>query len=98
MVVETSGVGSEKVVWRFDDHDLLREAPPRLVVIALVPNAATSVRVDCELQAYRNYDFLTDRVRNTFRELPKAIGTWMKNGAPLRDVTAYDLTADCVAV
>jgi hypothetical protein len=97
MVVETSAVGLEKVGWRFDDPNLLRDDPPRLIVITQVPSAATAVRVECALQAYRNYNFLADRVRNTLRELPKAIHGWFQNGAPLDDEATYDLTAECAA-
>jgi hypothetical protein len=95
MVVETSAPGLEKVFWRLDDANLLQEDSVRLIVITQVPAAATAVNVDCALQAYRNYNFLADRVRNTFRELPRAIRTFFENGAPLRAEARYDLSAEC---
>jgi hypothetical protein len=97
MVVQTSAPGLEQVFWRLEDAKLLQEDPVSFVVITQVPAAAPAVRVDCALQAYRNYNFLADRVRNTFRELPRAIRTYFQNGAPVRAETSYDLTAECAA-
>jgi hypothetical protein len=96
MVIETSAPGLEKVFWRLDDAKFLREDSPRLIVITQVPNAATSVVAACVLQAYRNYDFLSDRVRNTFRELPRAVRNYFQNGAPVPAEAIYDLTTECV--
>jgi hypothetical protein len=97
MVVETSAPGLEKAFWRFDDANILRQDCPRLIVIMQVPTATTVVDVTCALQAYRNYNFLADRVRNTFKELPRAIRMYFQNGAPLRAETRYDLSAMCMS-
>lgn len=95
MVIETSAPGLEKVFWRLDDANILREDCVRFIVITQVPASATAVNVDCALQAYRNYNFLADRVRNSFKELPRAIRNFFQNGAPLRAETNYDLSAEC---
>jgi hypothetical protein len=95
MVVETSAPGLEKAFWRFDDARLLQQDCPHLIVITQVPDATVTVNVACALQAYRNYNFLADRVRNTLRELPKAIRAFFQNGAPLTDEATYDLSAEC---
>jgi hypothetical protein len=95
MVIETSPPGLEKVFWRLDDANLLQQDCVRLIVITQVPTVATALNIDCALQAYRNYNFLADRVRNTFKELPRAIRTFFQNGAPLPAEVRYDLSAEC---
>jgi hypothetical protein len=95
MVVEASPPGVERAFWRFDDANLLQEDAVQLIVIMQVPNGTTQVHAACALQAYRNYQFLADRVRNTFRELPRAIRTYFMNGAPIADEETYDLTRAC---
>lgn len=96
MVVETSASGLEKAFWRFDDANLMQQDCPHLIVITQVPDATATVNVACALQAYRNYNFLADRVRNTLRELPRAIRMFFQNGAPLTAEATYDLSAECM--
>jgi hypothetical protein len=95
MVVETSAPGLEKAFWRFDDASLLQQDCPHLIVITQVPDATVKVNAACALQAYRNYNFLADRVRNTLKELPKVIRAFFQNGAPLTAEATYDLSAEC---
>ena len=97
MVVEVSPPGVEHAFWRFDDAKLLQEDAVQLIVVMQVPDDTAQVQAACALQAYRNYEFLSDRVRNTFRELPRAIRTYFKNGAPIPDEETYDLTKACAA-
>jgi hypothetical protein len=96
MVVETSAPGLEKAFWRFDDANLLQQDCPHLIVITQVPDATATVNVACALQAYRNYNFLADRVRNTLKQLPRAIRMFFQNGAPLTAEATYDLSAECM--
>ncbi len=88
-VIETSPPGLEKVFWRFDGTKILQDESPRLIVIAQVPTRTENVDIDAALQAYRNYNFLADRTRNTIEQLPRILAGFFKNGAPMRAEAHY---------
>jgi hypothetical protein len=87
--IDTSPPGLEKVFWRFDGTKILQDESPRLIVIAQVPNGTEDVDIDAALQAYRNYNFLADKTRNTIEQLPRILSTFFKNGAPMRAEARY---------
>jgi len=95
MAIETTMPGLERVFWRLDGDHFLQNDSPRFIVIAQIPRQTSEVVAAGALQAYRNYDFLTARVKNTFRELPRAIRTFFQHGAPISHEVAYDLTSSC---
>lgn len=92
LIIDHTPPGTERVFWRLDDARLMQEDQPRFIVVMQAPIAADRVGVVAALQAYRDYNFLSDRVRNTIHELPEAFRTFFKNGAPLRADAQYDLT------
>ncbi len=91
--IDHSPAGLEKVFWRLDGVRILQDDAPRLIIITQVPRATSNVDVDAALQAYRNYNFLTDRTRNTIEQLPRILSTFFKKGAPMRADAHYrDIT------
>jgi len=90
--IDHNAVGMEWVFWRLDGAQFFQDDSPELIVIAQVPNEVTSVQLSAQLQAYRNFNFLTADLTQVIQQLPTSLRTFFTGGMPLRDERQWDLT------
>jgi hypothetical protein len=90
--IEHTSVGSERVFWRLDSKEFFQGDDVPLVVIAQVPKETTSVRIAAAMQAYRHFNWLSAPLQSVIGELPRALKTFFKGGAPLRDEANWDIS------
>jgi hypothetical protein len=90
--IDHNAVGTEWVFWRLDGAQFFQDDSPELIVIAQVPNEVTSVQLSAQLQAYRNFNFLTADLTQVIQQLPSSLRSFFTGGMPLRDERQWDLT------
>ncbi len=88
--IDHSAAGLEQVWWRFDGSGFFEENPPHMMVILKVPKIAQRVDVTARLVAYRFFNLGSSGLRQAIADMPKAIRTFMQNGAPLSDRKLYE--------
>lgn len=90
--VDHSAEGLSKVFWRLDGAEFFQENPPQLIVILQVPKAAEGVELQAVLRAYRRFALFPAGLRAMVLELPDALRTFFRGGAPIQAVARYDLS------
>jgi hypothetical protein len=90
--IDHNALGMEWVFWRLDGAQFFQDDSPELIVIAQVPMEAASVQLSAQLQAYRNFNFLTADLTQVIQQLPSSLRNFFTGGMPLRDEKQWDLT------
>lgn len=91
--VDHTAEGLAKVFWRLDGKEFFQENPPQLIVILQVPKAAAGVDLRAVLRAYRRFNLFPAGLQSIIFELPEAMMTFFRRGAPIQAVTRYDLSS-----
>jgi hypothetical protein len=91
--VDHSAEGMAKVFWRLDGAEFFQENSPQLVVILQVPKAANGVDLRAVARAYRRFNLFPAGLQSIILELPEALRTFFRRGAPIQAVTRYDLSS-----
>lgn len=90
--IEHNAPGMEWVFWRLDGAEFFQEDSPELVVIAQVPKATKTVKINAVLQAYRSFNLWSASLQRVIGNLPQMFRNYFKGGAPLRDEKVWDIS------
>ncbi|MET8849874.1 hypothetical protein [Amycolatopsis sp. NPDC004625] len=91
--VDHSAEGLSKVFWRLDGPEFFQENPPQLIIVLQVPKSAGGVELQAVLRAYRRFTLFPAGLRSMISELPDALRTFFRGGAPVQAVARYDLSS-----
>ena len=90
--VNHTDLGLTQVFWRLDGSEFFRESSPQLITVLQVPRATKTAEVLGIMQAYRRFTLFPVRLQSLIRELPEALRTFFRQGAPILGRTRYDLS------
>jgi hypothetical protein len=91
-ILDHSGIGTEKVIWRLSGAEFFQEEEPTLIAVLEVPRTTELVNVTAVLQAYHKPNFLIATLGNLFKFLSKRPAEFLGKGAPLVDQQKWDIT------
>jgi hypothetical protein len=90
--IDHTPIGMEYVFWRIDGAEFFQDDDLQLVVIAQMPKDTKKVTVTAVMQAYRYFVFASAGLRRAITELPEALNTFFKNGAPIHSKATWDIS------
>jgi hypothetical protein len=91
--IEHSGEKTHKVFWRVSGADFFRERVPQFAVVLQVPRHVTALKVAAAMQAYSAFNFAAAGLGEIIAYLGQRLANFLRAGAPVRDLRAYDLSA-----
>ncbi len=90
--IERSDAGTEKVFWRITGAEFFQENTPTFIVVVQVPKEAKQVQVAAALKAYHEANIGAMGIGEFIGFLQERVANFFKQGAPLGDTHAYDLS------
>lgn len=91
-LVEQSGVGTEKVIWRLSDSESLQENDATFIVVLQIPKSVKEVQIAAALKAYHQPNFAAMGVAQAISYFSQRVAAFFRAGAPISDQQVWDIT------
>lgn len=87
----SEGIDGQVVFWRLDGSQFFQENRVLLLVIVQIPKEVKELQVKARFQAARHFNLANSNLQRAVEQLPEAIRTFFKKGAPIGSSGEWDL-------